>query len=329
MGAPVAIVVNPRSGAGRTGRKLGQLEEVARRLFGEVEIRPTLALGDGARQAREAARAGARLVIACGGDGTASEVVDGLMSLPGDRPEFGLVPGGTGSDLARTLGMPGRWDTALEAIRASAPQPTDVLRATFAGPAGEPIHRHGINVLGMGLAGDVVRRVNASRKPLGGTLTFLGATVAALLAWRPVEAEVVWTDPEGVEHVWSGKLVNVFVANGRYCGSGMCVSPDGRMDDGVLGVVIVPSLPLLRMFRELPRLYDGSLPESTSLVTGRATRVRATVRSAARAPAAGRDAVKVPSDLDGEQPGWLPVHVEVVPGALRVRAPWAPPLRPA
>jgi diacylglycerol kinase family enzyme len=317
--ARTVIVVNPRSGGGRTGARLDELRALATPVLGDVEVWPTGALGDGSRQAEAAARAGAEVVIACGGDGTASEVVDGLLRVAGPRPVLGLLPAGTGSDLARTLGMPSGWPEALRAIAAAAPRPTDAIRATFTARDGTKVVRHGINVVGVGLAGDIVRRVNASGKRLGGTLTFLGATVTSLLRWRAPVARVAWTDPEGFDRVWAGRLMNVFVANGRYCGSGMCVDPAGTMDDGVLGVAIVPELPRLRALRELPRLYDGTLVESDALVTGRATRLRVWADGGGW----------IPGDLDGEGPGGTPVEVEVVPGVLRVVAPWAPPLRAA
>lgn len=317
--ARTVIVVNPRSGGGRTGARLDELRSLAGSVFGDVELRLTGALGDGAHQAEAAARAGAERVIACGGDGTASEVVDGLLRVPGARPVFGLLPAGTGSDLARTLGMPSAWPAALRALADAPPRPADALRTTFTARDGTKIVRHGVNVVGVGLAGDIVRRVNASGKRFGGTVTFLGATVAALLQWRAPVARVAWTDPEGFDRVWAGRLANVFVANGRYCGSGMCVDPAGTMDDGVLGVTIVPELPLLRSLRELPRLYDGTLVDSTAIVTGRATRLRVWADSGGW----------IPGDLDGEGPGGTPVEVEVAPGVLRVAAPWATPLRSA
>ncbi len=316
MNAPVVIVVNPRSQGGRTARRLAALETVAQRILGPVEVRSTTCLGDGARLAREAALAGAELVVACGGDGTASEVAAGLIAAGGSCA-MGLLPAGTGSDLARTLGMPKGWSEALVAIRDAVPRRADAIKGTFVDADGAAVIRHGINVVGMGLAGDVVRRVNRSDKPFGGTVAFLSATVAGLLAWKAPHVEVRWWEPSGAVRTWTGPLANVFVANGRYCGSGMCVGPAGRMDDGVLEVVVVPQLPLPSMLVEFPRLYDGSLPDSPKLVSGQATRVEVQVRTGG----------PVPCDLDGEAPGFLPASIEVVPAALWVKAPWAPPRR--
>ncbi len=98
---------------------------------------------------------------------------------------------------------------------------------------------------------------------------------------------------------------NVAVANGRYHGGGMHVAPDARLDDGLFQVTIVGDLSLPGVFRRLPYLYNGriyEIPEVTALA-GR--RIEA---------ASDREVLL---DVDGEQPGRLPLIVEVVPRALR------------
>lgn len=312
MTSPVILVVNPMSQAGRTGRRLEQLSKLARAALGPVEVRTTRALGDGRRLAREAAEGGASLVIAVGGDGTANEVVDGLMSAAQGPCAFGLLPAGTGSDLARTLAMPTDWEEALVAIRHAAPQPTDVMVGTFTDVTGKRVVRHGINVVGMGMAGEVVRRVNRSSKRLGGQVSFLTATLGALVAWRAPEVEITWDDEDGAVGRWVGPLVNAFVANGRYCGGSMLVGAEARMEDGLLDVVVVPRQSLWRLALSTPHLYDGRIAEQDDIVSFRTARV------AARPVREGF----VPSDMDGEQPGGLPAEIRCLAGALPVRAPW-------
>jgi hypothetical protein len=74
------LVVNPRSAAGRTGRHFDAIARAVRAEVGEFDCAFTICAGDGSRLAREAVAAGARLVIAVGGDGTASEVIHGLVN---------------------------------------------------------------------------------------------------------------------------------------------------------------------------------------------------------------------------------------------------------
>lgn len=309
---PVALVVNPRSGAGRTARRLPRLVAAAQEALGPVTVHETRGPGDGLRCAREAAEGGAELVVSLGGDGTANEVVNGLMAAGGEAA-FATVPAGTGSDLARTLGLSRDPIEAFRQVAAAAPRPLDVFRGRFATRAGGSVERFGVNVVGMGLAGDVVDRVNRSSKRLGGRVGFALATAAGLAAWRSPRVRVSWEHDDGSAGAWEGALVNLFACNGRYCGGGMLTGPSARLDDGLLDVVVIPDRGLLRLGAATPALYDGRIASLPWVV---AARVRAV-------EAESLDGDWIPSDIDGEQPGGLPARVEVLPGALRVRAPGA------
>lgn len=313
MTGPVVLVVNPLSAAGRTGRRLHELEDLAKAAFGAAEVRATVGRGDGRRLAMEAVEEGAELVIAVGGDGTANEVVDGIMTVGARHTAFALVPAGTGSDLAKTLGMPKKWSDAIDAIRQSTAVPTDVLRGTFSQPDGSTRGRYGINVIGVGMAGEVVRRVNEGSKALGGQITFLAATVRTMLAWRAPEVSFKWTDEHGVEGTWNGKLTNAFIANGRYCGGGMLVGPKSTMRDGLLDIIVIPDMPVTRLIANTSGLYNGQIAKTPGVLSMRVKKFSATTR--------GRF---VPCDIDGEQPGGLAMEVEVLRDALRVRAPGNP-----
>lgn len=302
-----AFVINPRSANGATGRRVGELRALAARHFEQVEILETRAQGDGSRLAQEAAPSFDR-VIAVGGDGTANEVVNGLVQAGAPEVAFGVLPAGTGSDLVKTIGIQGSWEQALPRIAASVPRFVDVMEGTFTDAAGQPSVRFGINVIGLGLAGDVVRRVNSSSKALGGHATFLMATVRAAIAWSAPTATLTWVDARGEAGAWTGPLVNAFVSNGQFCGGGMWVGRGGRMDDGLLDLVIVPDIGIGRLLLQTPMLYDGSIATHPAVVSVAVREV------SARPP----DGATIPADIDGEQPGHLPVRVRCVHKALRV-----------
>jgi diacylglycerol kinase (ATP) len=121
-----------------------------------------------------------------------------------------------------------------------------------------------------------------------------------------------WTDPEGDDQEWEGSLVTAFIANGQYCGGGMQVGRGGSMQDGAADLVVVPRLPTARLLAGIPRLY-----------TGHVERVRGVLRSRiVSLDAEAVDAAAVPVEVDGEQPGSLPLHVRVLPGTLLVRGTW-------
>jgi diacylglycerol kinase (ATP) len=301
------LVVNPRSAAGHTGRHFDRIARAVRGAIGDFECAFTRERGDGARLAREAMAAGGELVIAVGGDGTASEVVDGLSQRrANDRePLFGFIPRGTGGDLRRTLGVPEDLDGAARALAGRREVVCDLGRIELVGHDGTRQVRHFANVAGFGVAGVVTREVNRGLKLGSGKLSFMIASARALIGWS--DQPVRWRADDGpwVEQ----RITSLSVCNGRFFGGGMQVAPDARMDDGVFDVVVWSGFGLADFVTKKRMLYDGT---HVSLPNTRVLRAR-TVEAE---PAGDADVLL---DVDGEQPGRLPARIGILPGALRVR----------
>jgi YegS/Rv2252/BmrU family lipid kinase len=301
------LVVNPRSGAGRTGRRFDRIARAVRAAVGEFDSAFTRARGDGARLAREAVAAGARFVVAVGGDGTASEVVDGLVGAGRDGAEavFGFLPSGTGSDLRRTLGLPPDLDGAARVLSGGGVRACDVGRVEHAGPDGAPAVRHFVNVCDLGVGGVVVQKAERGPRLPSGKLAFMLASARALAGWSDVR--VRWRADEGP---WTEQAITALsVCNGRFFGGGMMVAPEARIDDGLFDVVVWSGLGFADFLTKKRRLYDGS---HVSLPNTRVLRARTV-----EAEPAGDGPVLL--DVDGEQPGRLPARVSILPGALRAR----------
>ncbi len=313
----LCLVVNPHSAGGGTGRRLDALRRAADRWFTAWEIRETQGPGHATAVAAEAVAHGFDVIASVGGDGTASETVNGLFEHGvARRPGvvFGAVPAGTGSDLVRTLGMPRELDAALAALATGSTRASDVLDVHVTPHGGGALLRRAcINVLGFGINGEVVQRANRSAKRLGGTLTFLGASLGAMASYAPPQVDLKWTDAEGDDRAWSGPVMAAFVANGQYCGGGMWVGRGGTMQDGHADLIVVPRLPMLSQLAGLPNLYTGRVDRVSGVIKATAITLEAS------APDPGRVLV----DVDGEQPGTLPVKVRMLPGMLNVRGLWA------
>lgn len=301
------LIVNPASAAGRTGRHFDAIARAVRANVGDFECAFTKARGDGVRLAREARDAGAGLVVAVGGDGTASEVIDGLVegaSRPAG-PLFGFIPRGTGGDFRRTIGLAGDVASAARTLAWGDEAILDLGRIAFAGPDGTRQVRHFANVAGFGVSGVVSAAVNQGTKLPSGKLAFMLASARALLSWsdRPVR----WRADEGP---WQEeRLTALSVCNGRYFGGGMRVAPDARMDDGLFDVVVWKGLGLADFVTKKRMLYDGTHVELPNTRVLRARTVEAE-------PLEGAE---VPLDVDGEAPGFLPARFTILPGALRIR----------
>ena len=307
------LVVNPTSAGGATGRRIPEIEAAAAQWLADWRLARTTAPGEASALAAEAAEEGADLVIAVGGDGTANEVVNGLFRgrrLRRAETAFALLPAGTGGDLVRTLQMPRDIAQSLQRIAQSDPRPIDVVAVAMRSHAGEPVERIGVNVTGFGANGDVVRRANLSSKRLGGRITFLKATVATLLRWSPKPTRVTWIDSQGRAGSWEGHLLFGLAANGAWCGGGMWVGRGGAIDDGLIDLTLIPRMRATQLIASSPRLFSGTLANVKDVS-------RIAVRSL---QAATTDGSEMLVDLDGEQPGVLPLNVEILPKALPIRA---------
>jgi len=304
MSEDTAIVINPTAGGGRAA---GAWEELADGAPGLGDARRILAAdANSAREALvETLAEGVPRVIAVGGDGTAHLVVNAIVAAekagkiePGSVA-FGLVPAGTGSDLARTLGIPREPRAALAKVMDAEPRPFDLIELRT--DAGD--RRSVVNVASAGLSGSVVVEVNA--RPRRGQLTYLSATLSGLLRYHPVPCSVI---ADG-EPIHDGPFFLTAVANGRYFGKGMHVAPEADPTDGLLDVVVVPPVPLWQLPWRLPQFLTGRHVRLPMIRHVRAEIVRLE-------PADGFP----PFDVDGESMPSGPADLMVRPGALRVLA---------
>lgn len=312
------FIVNPHSGGGATTERLDSLRRSIDRYFTTSTVRLTEGPGHATALAREAVESGANLVVAVGGDGTASETHAGLYD--GDTPlrrdvVFTVVPAGTGSDFVRTLGMPRDLDDAVRLAAFGPDIDADAMHVTFVDGSGQQKSRIGLNVTGFGMNGDTVARANRGSKRFGGTLTFFGATVASLFRYTSEQVDLSWTCADGSTGAWQGRLLSCFIANGSWCGGGMLVGPGGSVSDGALDLTVIPAMSVPRVLALTPHLYRGTLGTVAGVQTARITALQAVASNAA----------SVAVDVDGEQPGHLPFSVSVLAKAVRLRGVWDDP----
>lgn len=305
------VIVNPTSARGATLAAWPGMASDLRRHFGPFAVAFTEQGGDAARIAEREARAGRQLVIACGGDGTISEVADGLLRA-GSETELGLLPSGTGGDFRRTLGVPARAADAARLLREGRARALDAGRVSFVGGGGGEESRHFVNVASFGMGGDVIRRVKTQAwlgaggaRLVGGRLAFAAAAAQSAVAYeRP--AVRVRLDGGGESRL---PVTNFAVANARYFGGGMKIAPEAKLDDGLFDVVAVGDMSAAEIFKNSYRLYLGTHLGLADVRHARASRVEARPEPGA----------EVGLEVDGELVGRLPATFELLPGALRVR----------
>ncbi len=305
------VIINPAAGGGRTGREWPTIRQALERHLGPLVVKETTAQGQAPALARLMAGSGVRLVVAVGGDGTISEVVDGLLTgvAEGRGIDFGIVPAGRGSDLARGLEISGGHDEIAAAIAARPARRLDVGRISFIGRLGRPLTRHFVNIASLGISADIALRANEARNPLRmpGKVVFLWHTLARLARFR---AQRVRVTIDG-ERAFEGDAALIAVANGRYFGGGMMIAPAAATDDGLFDVVIVRSASPPTLALALRKVYGGAHRTLglCSFHKGRHVLVE---------PLDG-EASPIGLEADGEPPGRAPASFEMLPGALGLR----------
>ena len=311
------LILNPASAGGATGRGARKLCARVEARLGSLRVEMTRGPRDAERIAREACATGVGRIVIAGGDGTTSEIVAGLLAATphgeaGSRPVLGLLPLGSGWDLARSLGLPRDLEGALDVIESARVRCIDAGRTEYRDSSGASCQGYFVNEASAGLSGATVRLVGRTSRRIGPRAGFLAGAVAAILSHRPIELAV---EIDG-ERLYEEPISMVVAANGCYFGAGMRVTPDAVLDDGLLEVLVVRGLSIPRLLANLPAFYLGrhlSHPRVSRHAARRLTLI----------PKEGN----VPLEVDGEAPGTLPLSAEILAGALRVFAPGAADMR--
>jgi diacylglycerol kinase (ATP) len=297
---PVFVVFNPASGKGR-GARLVEPVVSALSAGGPVEHGLTRAAGDDARLAREAVARGFTTIVAVGGDGTWGGVANGILqSGAAGRVRLGLVPGGTGCDLAKSLGIPQRDVSACARIvRGGFTRTIDVGRIE---------DRYFVNVAGFGFDIAVIEDSREVRW-LGGNLLYVYCALRQLYRFPGFP---VTTAVDGGPERRREMLMLVF-ANAKVFGGGFKIAPQADLADGQLDAVAFANMPRRRRLPIMVKLLRGTHGGDAAVEAVRGRSFRLSFDS----PPA--------YETDGE---WnrarsADLLVETVPAALRVLVPAA------
>ena len=294
----VWIIVNPRAGGGSAARAGNALKK----RLGDAELLATTCPGEAERLTVHAVNSGAETIVAVGGDGTISEVAAGLASGSGrPTPRWAILPAGTGGDYRRTFGWSNSVEEAALRIERGTARLVDVGRATLESHDGTRVTRTFVNVASFGLGGLTDRLVTRTPAWLpGGARFYLGA-VRATLSFEPEPVEL-WLDGKPCV---VAPFRNVAICLGGYFGGGMRIAPSADPSDGSFEIVTIEGSKSQTLSLTLD-IYRGRHLERDFVHAYRAQRIEARPT--------GSQEVLV--DLDGEQPGRLPLAIELLPRAL-------------
>lgn len=313
IGLPL-IIVNPTSAGGSTGTIWARTASDFARFFGAFNVEFTRAAGDGRRIALEAARAGRKFIVACGGDGTINEVANGILESGAAEAELGILPSGTGGDFRRTLEIPTFSAEAAKYLRSGATKTIDVGRVTFVNRDPEIVSRYFLGIASFGLSTLVIETVKRDKpfdwlpfRSLAGRATFAWSTLQKTLEMKYTTARVQIDGNRERDLT----VVQFAVANARYFGGGMKFAPDAKLDDGLFEVVMIGEASSAKVLANSYKLYAGTHLNVAEVHHTQAKRVVANPLK--------NESVAI--EIDGELPGFLPATFEIVPNALKIRVP--------
>ncbi len=301
---PLTVIANPQAGRRRVRAAVPTVRRSLEALGLEHEVRLTERPGDASRLARRALEDGSRFLVAMGGDGTVHEVVNGMFDGGGPavpEPVLGVVAAGSGCDFIRTFDLPSDPEAAVSRLAGEELRPLDVARMGYLDAEGRHTSRYFVNIAEVGLGGATAGWAARLPAALGPARYF----VAFWLTLPPYRAGSVRLHVDGADR-YQGRAVNVVVANCRFFGGGMQVSPRSQPADGALEVLTFNG-PKTDSFTLLPRVYRGRHLPHDNIVELAGHHL--TVES--------EQPMQI--EADGEVLGTTPATIEVLRSAIRLK----------
>ncbi len=300
-----SIIVNPVSSGGFTGNYWSQIEkEILKHLkLEDYSVHFTEKQGDAIVLALQACIEDVQMIIIVGGDGTISEVIEGIYRSE-SRPVIGILNMGTGGDFSRSLGLSSDLRMAVHRVFHGEVVSVDTGKVIYTNRTGAVTERYFINVAGCGMAGEVANSVNRSNKRFGAFSYYLQA-LKKVFFFKNSKVEI---KVDGVS-LGMQKIVTAAVCNGQFFGGGMMIAPLASIKDGLLNLTVIGNWGVIRKISYSPFLYTGgilSLPGVTSYLAKEVEIIPA-------------NHSKLMVDIDGESPGYIPMKVSVHASSLQIR----------
>ena len=258
-----ALIANKFAGTRSTKNFWKKMDEKFAKVGITVEYFFTERVGHARELAVQILKKGHTRLAVMGGDGTFSEVIDGLMKSKEDLSKLivGLIPFGTGNDWGRYWNLDRNIDKSISVLANGAPTAVDVGKINYS--VGEkPVTRYFINAYGLGFDAKVLELTNNLQH------TFKGAswtyTLALFLTLFKHRSQVMEYEFDGGK-TFKGLSYTASMGNGCYTGGGIKQTPEAVPNDGLLDIMVVENLNLVKILKAVKLLFTGRLLEHDSV----------------------------------------------------------------
>jgi len=308
-----ALIYNPASGIHSASRRAAveKALDVFRQAGIETEALETKGAGTAVALAREAVQRGCDTVIACGGDGTVHEILQGLA---GTETALGVIPFGTANALAADLGLIGPPERAARKLLEASPSKISVGHIHYTGIDGKADSRYFIVAAGIGADALLMSRLDARLKRRLGYVLYL---IEAVRIWATHSFPLFETLLPAANGDSAGRAIEVSqllaVRVRSFGGVLNKLAPGASLRNGRLSLLAFQTQSRLRYLNFLLAVMAGRQTFSRGIELVETPSVEC------RAPRGNKEPIFV--EADGEVLGSLPVRIEVVPHALNLLVP--------
>jgi diacylglycerol kinase (ATP) len=298
------IILNPAAGNNNGLKSLPQIEYLIKQHNLNCDLVRTERPGHGIELAQQAVTDGFSVIVAAGGDGTANEVLNGLMQcrlagLP--VPPMGVLCVGRGNDFAGSLGLPEDLPGGLQALLSGKRRTVDVGQVVA---ELVPNGRYFCNCVGVGF--DAITTIEVHKLPhWGGYAAFMVGVLKTVFLYN--KAPLARIEFNGTVITQRSLLISIM--NGRRLGGGFIMAPDSLPDDGFFDLCIAEQMRSLEVIKMIPHFTRGDQATQPTIKTGRAARISIVAQDG-----------PLPAQTDGEiiSVDGTRLDIEVLPRQLEV-----------
>lgn len=238
----ILFIINPVAGGGKAKALVPVIKGKMDKLDREYEIILTKGLKEAIKLAEDKVD-DYDIVVAVGGDGTVNEVSRGLINKK--KGILGIVPAGTGNDLAKLLGIPKNPSDALELLCNGSVKLIDIGRAN---------NYNFLNIGSIGFDADVViNNINVIKKIIKSKISYVISVIYTLIHYKAKEVEVT-VDGKTIRD----KILLLAVGNGKYYGGGLPILPMAVPDDGYFDICLISKVPKIKFLLLFPSIFKGN-----------------------------------------------------------------------